>query len=151
MTKVMVAYDSKFGNTEKIALALAEGMKSNGVDVDCARIDNVDPTKLAEYDILAMGAPTQAFGISGPMKGFLKKLEDVNLRGKKGFAFDTRIGNRLAGSAAKGIENRLGDLQVSIIRPRASATIKTVEGKTVLEENAEKQFEQIGKEIATKT
>ena len=72
MTKVMVVYDSKFGNTEKIALALAEGMKSSGLDVDCARIDNVDPIKLAEYDILAIGAPTQAFGISGPMKGFLR-------------------------------------------------------------------------------
>jgi flavodoxin len=47
MTKVMVVYDSKFGNTEKIALALAEGMKSSGLDVDCARIDNVDPIKLA--------------------------------------------------------------------------------------------------------
>jgi hypothetical protein len=65
----------------------------------------------------------------------------MNLRGKKGFAFDTHIGNRLAGSAAKGIEKRLEDLKVSIVRPRASATISA----------RAKEFEQIGKEIATTT
>ena len=151
MKKAMVIYDSKFGNTEKIANALAEGMKSNGLAADCTRIDNVDPAKLVEYDILAIGAPTHAFGISIPMKDFLKRLENVNLRGKKGFAFDTRIGNLLAGSAAKGIEKKLEALQVTIIRPRTSAKIKATEGRTVLEENAEQEFKQIGSEIATKT
>jgi len=148
--KAIVVYDTKFGNTEKIAKALAEGMKKNGLAADCTRIDNVDPAKLVEYDILALGAPTQAFGISRPMKDFLTKLQNVNLRGKKGFAFDTRIGNRLAGSAAKGIEKRLEDLQVTIVRPRASAEIRTTGGQTMLKENAEKEFEQIGSEIAAK-
>jgi flavorubredoxin len=148
MRKAIVVYDSKFGNTEKIAKAFSEGMRRNGLSVDCTKIDAVNPTKLADYDLLAIGAPTQAFSISGPMKDFLKKLEKVNLKGKDGFAFDTRLGNPLAGSAAKGIEKKLKEFQVTIVRPRASANIKTVGGKTGLEENAEKEFEQIGSEIA---
>ncbi len=61
-----MVYDSKFGNTEKIAKALSWGMRKNGFSVDCVKIDTVDPTKLADYDLLAIGAPTQALGISGP-------------------------------------------------------------------------------------
>ena len=144
MRKAVVIYDSKFGNTEKIAKALSEGMKREGLDVDCVRVDKVDFDKLAEYEILAIGAPTQWLGISGPMKEFLKKLENVNLQNKKAFAFDTRL--RARGSAAKGIENRLKKLQMIIIKPYASAIVKGMEGP--LEEDAEKNFTQIGSEIA---
>jgi len=142
----MVIYDSKFGNTEKIAKALSEGMKKEGVDVDCLRIDSVDLDKLAEYEILAIGAPTHALGISKPMKEFLKKLENVNLQGKKAFAFDTRLKSRFAGSAAKGIEKQLKKLHMKIIKPYASAIVKGAQGP--LEEDAEKKFNQIGSEIA---
>jgi len=146
LRKAAVVYDSKFGNTEKIARALSEGMKKEGLDVDCVRVENVALDKLSEYEILAIGAPTHAFGVSKPMKEFLKKLENVNLRGKKAFAFDTRLKSRLAGSAAKGIENKLKKLQMTIIKPHASAIVKGVKGP--LEEGAEEKFTQIGSEIA---
>jgi flavorubredoxin len=146
LKKAAVIYDSKFGNTEKIARALSEGMKREGMVVDCLKTDAADPGKLVEYDVLAIGAPTQAFRISGPMKEFLGKLENVDLRGKKGFAFDTRLKSRFAGSAANGIEKKLKELGVTIIRDYASAIVGGTEGP--LEENAEKRFEQIGSEIA---
>jgi len=146
LRKAIVIYDSKFGNTEKIARALSEGMKKEGLDVDCLRIDNVDPNKLAEYEMLAIGAPTQVLDISKPMKEFLRKLEKLDLRNKKAFAFDTRLKSRFAGSAAKGIENKLKKLHMTIIKPYASAIVKGTEGP--LEEGAEERFTQIGSEIA---
>ena len=146
LRKAIVIYDSKFGNTEKIAKALSEGMKKEGLEADCMRIDNVNLNKLGEYEILAIGAPTHAFGISKPMKEFLKKLESVNLQNKKAFAFDTKMKSRFAGSAAKGIEKQLKKLQMTIIRPYASAIVKGTEGP--LEEGAEEKFTQIGSEIA---
>jgi len=146
LRKAAVIYDSKFGNTEKIAKALSEGMKREGLAVDCMRIDDVSLDKLAEYEILAIGAPTQMFGISKPMKEFLKKLENTELRNKKAFAFDTRLKSRFAGSAAKGIEKQLEKLQMTIIKPYASAIVQGNEGP--LEEDAEKKFTQIGSEIA---
>jgi len=148
LRKAIVIYDSKFGNTEKIAKALSEGMKKEGLEVDCVRIDNVDLDKLTEYEIIAIGAPTQMFSISNHMKEFLKKLENLNLRDKRAFAFDTKLKSRFAGSAAKGIEKRLKKLNMTIIKPYASATVKGVEGP--LEEGAEEKFTQIGSEI-TKT
>jgi len=146
LKKAIVIFDSKFGNTEKIAEALSEGMKKEGLNVDCVRIENVDLNKLAEYDMLAIGAPTQWFGISKPMKEFLKKLANVNLQNKKAFAFDTKLSEGRSGSAAKGIEKQLKQLQMTIIRPYASAIVKGVKGP--LEEGAEEKFTQIGSEIA---
>jgi flavorubredoxin len=146
LRKAAVIYDTKFGNTEKIARALSEGMKREGLVVDCLKTEAADPGKLGEYDVLAFGAPTQAFRISRPMKDLLGKLENVDLRGKKGFAFETRLKSRFAGSAANGIEKKLKELGVTIIRDCAYAIVRGTEGP--LEENAEKRFEQIGSEIA---
>ncbi len=146
MSRVVIIYDSKFGNTEKVAGALAEGMKKQQVNVDCLKVDEVDTSKLDDYDLLAIGGPTHAFGISKPMKDFLKKLENVNVSGKRAFAFDTKFKSRLAGSAGKGIEKRLKKLGMSIIKSHISAIVKGGEGP--LEDGAEEAFEQIGADMA---
>jgi len=146
MKKAIVVYDTKFGNTEKIAKVLAEGMKAQGVEVDCVKVGEVEINKLKEYDLFAIGGPTQGFGISKPMKDFLDKLESAEISGKKAFAFDTKLKSRFAGSAGKGIEKRLKELQMSIVRPHASAIVKGAEGP--LEEGMEETFKEIAGEIA---
>lgn len=147
LAKALVVYGSVYGNTEKIAKALAQGVEAVGVDVDLATVSEVDLGKLVEYDFLAIGAPTQAFGIYKPVKEFLERLNSVEgLKGKKAFAFDTKMKSRLAGSAAKGIEKKLASLGLSIVKPHASAIVNGREGP--LEEGAEETFKRIGAELA---
>jgi flavorubredoxin len=146
MSRVVIIYDTKFGNTEKVAMALAEGMKKQRVNVDCLKIDEVDTSKLGDYDLLAIGGPTHTFGLSKPMKDFLQKLENVNVSGKKAFAFDTKFKSRLAGSAGKRIEKKLKKLGMSIVKSHISAIVKGGEGP--LEDEAEETFKQIGADIA---
>jgi len=146
MKKGIVIYDTKFGNTEKIARALARGMEKQEVKVVCVKTDEVDVDKLVEYDFLAIGGPTHALGVSKPMKAFLEKLRSVDIKGKKAFAFDTKYKSWLAGSAGKGIEKTLKELGMSIVKPHSSAPVKAAEGP--LEEGMEEMFEQIGSEIA---
>jgi len=146
MKRAIIIYDTKFGNTEKIARALARGMEKQGVKVDCVKADEVDVDKLGRYDFLAIGGPTHAFGVSKPMKAFFEKVRSVDIKGKKTFAFDTKYKSRLAGSAGKGIEKTLKGLGMSIVKPRSSAIVKGSEGP--LEEGMEETFEQIGSEIA---
>ncbi len=146
MSRVVIIYDTKFGNTEKVAMALAEGMKKQRVNVDCLKIDEVDTSKLGDYDLLAIGGPTHTFGLSKPMKDFLQKLENVNFSGKKAFAFDTKFKSRLAGSAGKRIEKKLKKLGMSIVKSHISAIVKGGEGP--LEDEAEETFKQIGADIA---
>jgi len=145
LKRAIVIYDTKFGNTEKIARALARGMEKQGVKVDCVKTDEVDIDKLVEYDFLAIGGPTHVRGVSKPMKAFLEKLKSVDLRGKKAFAFDTKLKAWWAGSAGKGIEKTLKRLGMSIVKPHSSAIVTGSEGP--LKEGMEEMFEQFGGEM----
>jgi flavorubredoxin len=160
--KAIVLFDTLFGNTERIANSLAKGLQEAGITTECTNIKMARLEKLPEYDLLALGAPTQYISSSRPMKNFLGRLKDLDLRGKYGFAFDTKLDHFMAGSAAKFIEKKLKAYGIDIIRPHSSAIVigrkenekkkKEEEikiGETVLKEGMEELFETIGRELGT--
>jgi flavorubredoxin len=147
MKKAIVIYHTRFGNTEKIAKALASGMDKQGIDVDCVKVEDAQIDKLTEYDLLAIGGPTQVFGISKPMKTFIEKLEHVDLRDKKAFAFDTKLGSRFSGSAAKEIEKRLKKIGMNVVKPYTSAIVTGTKG--LLQDGMDGKFQQIGTELTS--
>jgi flavorubredoxin len=145
----VVIFDSKFGNTEKIAKSLAGGLLRAGVEVVCTNATDVKIESLPGFDLIAIGGPTQMFTASKPMKDFLSKLDGVqSLKEKFGFAFDTKFGSALSGSAAKYIEKKLEQFGVKIVRPRQSAIVGKTEGP--LEEGEMESFESIGYEIGNR-
>ena len=147
MAKALVVYDSVYGNTEKVAKALATGLESGGVEVDVVKVDAVKFDELGEIDLLCVGSPVHAWNASKPMQEFLERLKTVKgLSGKKVFAFDTKMKSRLAGNAGGKIERKLKDLGLTIAKPSESAIVKGREGP--LEESAEGTFKQIGAELA---
>ncbi len=154
MKKGVVIYDSNFGNTEKIARALADGLEKKVMEIDCLRIDEVDVEELTEYDFIALGGPTHILRTSKSMKAFLETLKTVDLRGLKGFSFDTRNESRmnsenwllLENSAARVIEGVLKSSKVDIVETRHSALVEGREGP--LHDGMVEMFTQIGTEIA---
>jgi flavorubredoxin len=147
LAKALVVYHSVFGNTEKVAKALAAGLESGGVDVNVVNVDTVRFDALGEVDLLCVGSPVHAWSPSKPVKDFLARLKSVEgLAGKKAFAFDTKMKSRLAGSAGGKIENKLKDAGFAITKHSASAIVGGREGP--LEEGAEGTFKQIGAELA---
>jgi flavorubredoxin len=149
----IVLYDTLFDNTEKIAVSIATGLQLAGVETKAENIKAVFVDTLGRYDLLAIGAPTQYFTASKPLKEFLTRLDGVDLKGKRGFAFDTKLESRLSGSAAKFIEKKLIEKGLQIIRPRASAIVigqkaKTAQpGEVMLKDGMESLFESIGNEL----
>ena len=87
--KAIVLFDTLFGNTERIAQCIVTGLRKTGVEADCANIREANVDELSKFDLVALGAPTQYFTASRPMKEFLDRLKQLNLEGKYGFAFDT--------------------------------------------------------------
>lgn len=83
--KVLIVYDSVFGNTEQIAQAMGAAL---GCDV--RRVTEVTPEQLAGLDALLVGSPTQAFSPLPAVKAWLKGLKPHSLQGVKVAAFDTR-------------------------------------------------------------
>lgn len=151
--KAIVAYDTVFGNTEKIAKALATGLEQYGLLVDRVNIRRVDLDTLSQYDLIAIGGPTHHLSASQPMMDFLDNLAATDLGDKYGFAFDTRIDYFFAGSASKYIEEKLERLGLRVLRPRGSALVKGLNGEekqageSVLAEGQERLFQDIGNQL----
>lgn len=149
--RAIVIYDSRYGNTEKIARSLERGLKASGVETLCSRDSQVFTDLLKEYDLIAVGGPTEFVSASRPMKDFLDKLKKANLGGKHGFAFDTKLDSRISGSAAGYIEKHLKHCGLEIIYPRASAIVlggqKGEKGDVKLKQGDEERFEAIGREV----
>ena len=88
--KVLIVYDSFFGNTEKIALAIGKAF-GNTKEVTICKAAEVKPDMLNGLDYLIVGSPTRAFSPSPAIKSFLKGIPSNHLAGVKVTAFDTRI------------------------------------------------------------
>ena len=64
--RALVVYESSFGNTGQVAQAVWEGMRRRLPDVALLDVAHA-PRKLPpELELLVVGAPTQAFGMSRP-------------------------------------------------------------------------------------
>ncbi len=88
MKKVLVAYVSRTGNTEKMAEYIAEGIRFTGNTADLKKIPKIkDEKDLEGYDGYVFGCPTYHRDITGGMKTFLFIAETVNMVGKMGGAF----------------------------------------------------------------
>jgi multimeric flavodoxin WrbA len=73
--KMVVIYDSKTGNTEKMAKALAEGA-SEHAEVVVKKIGEAFPlTIMADADGVIFGSPVYYADISNGMKDFLEHVE----------------------------------------------------------------------------
>jgi flavodoxin len=154
--RAYVIFDTRYGNTEKIAKSFETGLKEAGVQTVCVNAKDVAVDSLKQYDLICVGAPTEAFSASKPMKEFLGKLKSIDLSGKYGFAFDTKLHWRLSGSAAKFIEKELNNLGLEVIAPHESAIVFTLKERGAitgarLKEGEEKRFEHIGLQVGTIT
>ncbi|MFX1368251.1 MAG: flavodoxin family protein [Promethearchaeota archaeon] len=153
MKRALVLYDSHFGNTKAVALALVRGIEATGTETECLNIDEASLQQIPGFDFIAIGGPTHIIRTSKEMKDFLMQLRSIELRGIMGFAFDTRIESRMnqrkwgvfENSAARRIQGAMKRMKMKIIRNRQSALVQGREGP--LAPGVENEFEKVGREI----
>jgi flavodoxin short chain len=58
MSKIAVVYWSGTGNTEEMAMQVAEGVKAGGGEVTVFTTDEFDASTIASYDGIAFGCPS---------------------------------------------------------------------------------------------
>jgi flavodoxin I len=93
--KALIVYDSVYGNTEKIAKAMAEAIAPLG-EAKVLRVGEANPSELESFDLLIMGSPTHAGRPTSAVQDFLNKVTQQSLRGIKAAAFDTRVTSKFA-------------------------------------------------------
>ena len=62
--RALVVHESMFGNTERIALAVAQGLRAGGAEVSVVAVADAPDALPDEVDLLVVGAPTHAFSLS---------------------------------------------------------------------------------------
>ena len=88
MEKVLVAYVSRSGNTERMANYIAEGVRFSGKEATLVNVASVKSEKdIIGFDGYIFGCPTYHKDMTSGMKNFLFLAEKANLVGKMGGAF----------------------------------------------------------------
>jgi flavodoxin len=118
--RTVVIYDTKFGNTAKVAEAIAHGAGTRG---SVSVLDTAEAVRpLADRpDLLIVGGPTQKRGTSPALRAFVDALPS-SLRGIPASTFDTRYRGAtwLMGSAASEAARRLGKAGARLATPPES-------------------------------
>lgn len=86
----LVVYDSVFGNTGKVAEAIAAELAETQ-QVRTLSVGEAGPDDLAGVSLLVVGSPTRGFRPLPAVQEFLAALPDSALRSLNAAAFDTRI------------------------------------------------------------
>ena len=88
MSRVLIAYDSRKGHTEKMAEYIAEGVRIAGQEAEVMALSEIDNAQvLGGFDGYVFGCPTYHRDMTQPMKTFLFLAEQAGLAGKAGGAF----------------------------------------------------------------
>jgi flavodoxin len=125
----IVIYASRYGNTRKIAEAIADALRQSGTAQLVAAEDV--PARLPEgTDLVVIGGPTEVHGMTKPLTAVFDHFAPETIKGVAAAAFDTRLqGARwLTGSASVGAEKKLRHLGADIIAPAESFFVKKEEG-----------------------
>lgn len=136
--KVLVVYESLFGNTRQVAEAAAATLTAAGADVTLTDVGQA-PTDLSDVDLLVVGGPTHAFGMTrastradAVQQGAPAARAEVGIREWLGrltepeltvrcATFDTRVRPpRVPGSAARAADRRLRHLGLLVVAPAMS-------------------------------
>jgi flavodoxin I len=114
--KSLVVYESRYGNTEQIARAIAGALEAAG-PVRLVEASEPSAFDVVGADLLVLGGPTEGHGVSKTLRARVEGLPSGALLGTGAAAFDTRINwpAFLAGSAAKGLSKALERLGARLI------------------------------------
>jgi len=112
--KVLVIYDSVYGNTEKIAQAIG-GAIGGGVKV--LRAGVADPAEVEKAGLVFIGSPTQGGRATLAIQDFIARITESSIKGVTVATFDTRLSTKFvgifgyaAGRIAKDLKSKGADL-----------------------------------------
>lgn len=142
--KVLVVYESHFGNTRRVAEAIARGLRGRA-QVEVLDIEEAPAIADLDADLLVIGAPTHVLGMSRPdsrrealeqaglpdtsRRGIREWIEDADADAPPVAVYDTRtLESRLPGSAARAANRQLRKRGVTMVSPAQNFLVHGVEG-----------------------
>jgi len=142
--KALVIYDTMWGSTQKMALAIARGMIGEGIDVKLFNLTASDKSdiikEVLDAKALIIGSPTLNNGMFPSVAEFLCYLKGLKPRNKIGAAFGS---HGWGGGGVKAVQQELEQAGVELVDSKLAF-------KFVPDEGEIKQCEDFGREMAGK-
>ncbi|MBY8988989.1 MAG: flavodoxin family protein [Candidatus Lokiarchaeota archaeon] len=91
--KVLIVFDTKSGNTQKVAELIAEGINSvEGNETEVVNVKDFDLNADATYDLILIGSPNHVGSHVKSIKKLIKILSSSAVKVNSFAAFDTYMG-----------------------------------------------------------
>jgi flavodoxin len=129
MMNALVLYDSQYGDTQRIAQAIANAL-GDFREARAVRLDPAQPVELQGLDLFIVGCPTQGWRPTPAIQSFLQEPSSEELGGLAVACFDTRfrLPRFMTGSVAKVMAAKLREKGVSLLAEPESFFVKGTEG-----------------------
>ena len=150
MTRALIVYDSKYGNTKRVAEVIAEGMREVGqVEAILSHVKELDFEKISEYDLVLIGSPNHIGRPTRSVKKLIDKLGELDLKEKRIAVFDTYMSKDFE-KAVKKMEKGIGKKipGSELMAPGLSIRVQAIKGP-ILDGELPKCRE-FGRKVATK-
>ncbi|MEM3824262.1 MAG: flavodoxin domain-containing protein [Candidatus Bathyarchaeia archaeon] len=146
--KVIVVYESKYGNTKRVAETIVESMKEIGtIDISISELKEINVNTIPNYDAILIGSPNHMGGPTRGIRGFIDKLGKLQLEGKKFAVFDTYMGKDF-GKAVKKMEKQIREKVPGLMQIASGLSIKVLGMKGPIAEGELQKCKDFGKKIA---
>ncbi|MFX1317590.1 MAG: flavodoxin family protein [Promethearchaeota archaeon] len=149
MVKVIVVYDTKYGNTKLVAQKIVEGINEiEGIETTISDVKDTDPKKVANYDAILIGSPTHFGGPARSINTLIDKLGKLDLRTKWAAVFDTYLGEDFEKSVKK-MEGRIREKAPKLKLITSGLSIRVDGMKGPVTDGELPKCKDFGKQIAT--
>ena len=130
VAKALVIYDTMWGSTQKMALAILKGMTDEGVDVKLFNLTASDKSdvikEVLDAKALIIGSPTLNNGIFPSVAEFLCYLKGLKPRNKIGAAFGS---HGWGGGAVKAVQQEMEQTGIELIDSKLAFKFVPDEGE----------------------
>ncbi len=87
MSKLVIIYGTGAHNTERMAVAIEEGAKAEGIETVLKNVNDAMKDDLRDADAVAIGSPNYNHAMMPTVQKFLNGIADIDLSGKVGLSF----------------------------------------------------------------
>ncbi|MCJ7769825.1 MAG: flavodoxin domain-containing protein [Dehalococcoidales bacterium] len=136
MSKVIVIYESKYGNTKQAAEEIIAGIKETAaIEAILSEVKQVNFDDVIAADAILIGSPNHMGRATKSIRSFIDELGKINLNYVPVAVFDTCF-SRECEKAVKKMEKQIteGVLSLKLITPGLSVKVKGTKGPILEEE-----------------
>jgi flavorubredoxin len=136
LSKVIIIYESKYGNTRQVAEEIIAGIKeTTAIEVILSEVRQVNFDDIIAADAILIGSPNHFGKATKIIRIFIDELGKINLNRVPVAVFDTCF-SRECGKAVKNMEKQITEvvLSLKLITPGLSVKVKGAKGPIPEEE-----------------